>query len=322
MSWIDRIQQSARFLNGLKRRVPPARTAELGLNNIFILPTPEGGLYVLAALVVWIAGINYQNSLMLALAFFMLAMFSVVMVSTYRNLAGLKLTIMPETLIEVGRLASNTLVAEASSDRAAIYCSYGTQTPTLLEVPARGQVAVEVPIVANRRGPHNPGRLKLETRYPQGLFRAWSLIEFSEYALAYPRPIEGERPASGASDQIDGGLRIDQATRDNKIGARPYQDGDDSRSIDWRVTARFQSLHSTEFERPKQQTRRLCWSDYSHLEFEEALGRLCFWVIELSRLELDFSLELPNDELATGHGYHHSQAALTLLAISELGRQA
>ncbi len=148
------------------------------------------------------------------------------------------------------------------------------------------------------------------------------MIEFSEYALAYPRPIEGERPASGASDQIDGGLRIDQATRDNKIGARPYQDGDDSRSIDWRVTARFQSLHSIEFERPKQQTRRLCWSDYSHLEFEEALGRLCFWVIELSRLELDFSLELPKDELATGHGYHHSQAALTLLATSELGRQA
>ena len=319
MSWIDRIQQSARFLKWLKRRVPPTRTAKLGLNNIFILPTPEGGLYVLAALVVWIAGINYQNSLMLALAFFMLAMFLVVMVSTYQNLAGLRLTIVPDALIEVGSLASNTLVAEASSDRAAIYCTYGTHPPTLLEVPVRGQAAIEVPILANRRGLYNPGRLKLETRYPQGLFRAWSLIEFSEHALAYPRPIEGERPALGTGDDPDGGLRIDQATRDNKIGARPYQDGDDSKSIDWRVTARFQSLHSAEFERPKQQARRLCWSDYAHLEFEEALGRLCFWVIELNRLELDFSLELPNDELAMGHGYHHFQAALTLLAKSELG---
>ena len=118
------------------------------------------------ALVVWIAGINYQNSLMLALAFFMLAMFLVVMVLTYQNLAGLKLTIVPETLIEVGRLASNTLVAEAQRSRQQFTAPMVRKRRRRSRYLPEARLPLRCPLWQIGEGHITLTPLKLETRYP------------------------------------------------------------------------------------------------------------------------------------------------------------
>ncbi|MEK9892820.1 MAG: DUF58 domain-containing protein [Pseudomonadales bacterium] len=315
--WIDRVQESPRFARWLNRRVPPTPSHTLGLNNIFIVPTGQGFLFVLCALVVWVAGINYQNTLMLALAFYMFAMFLVVMVQTYQNLAGLTLTLSPPSLVEVGRRDFSTLMATSSHDHHAIDCAYPREMPRLLEVERRKQNTIQVPICPSKRGVFNPGRLRLETRYPQGLFRAWSLIEFSNHSLAYPSPVQDELPEPERSEGTLESARPSWARSDAKVGAKIYQPGDDTRTIDWRVSARFSGLYVKEFEAPVAHQRTLSWEDYPFLTFEAALQRLAYWAIELTHRELDFSLVLPGRMLPRSQGERHLEQALGLLAVAE-----
>lgn len=315
--WIDRVQESPRFARWLNRRVPPTPSHTLGLNNIFIVPTGQGFLFVLCALVVWVAGINYQNTLMLALAFYMFAMFLVVMVQTYQNLAGLTLTLSPPSLVEVGQRDFSTLMATSSHDHHAIDCAYPRELPRLLEVERRKQSTIQVPICSSKRGVFNPGRLRLETRYPQGLFRAWSLIEFSNHSLAYPSPVQDELPEPERSDGTQESARPSRARSDTKVGAKIYQPGDDTRTIDWRVSARFSELYVKEFEAPVAHQRTLSWEDYPFLTFEAALQRLAYWAIELTHRELDFSLVLPGRMLPRSQGERHLEQALGLLAVAE-----
>src|SRR5690606_11869525 len=57
--------------------------------------------------------------------------------------------------------------------------------------------------LAHRGRPH-PGRLRVETRYPLGLLRSWSLVDLDHRPLAWPKPLPGgDCPASGG-DEYDG----------------------------------------------------------------------------------------------------------------------
>src|SRR5690349_25103785 len=61
-------------------------------------------------------------------------------------------------------------------------------------------------VPAERRGWLALGRVMLETRFPLGLFRAWSYVEPESRCLVYPRPETSPLPALAASDQA-GGVR-------------------------------------------------------------------------------------------------------------------
>lgn len=315
--WIDRVQESPRFARWLNRRVPPTSQFALGLNNIFIVPTSQGFLFVLCALVVWVAGINYQNTLMLALAFYMFAVFLVVMVQTYHNLAGLQLSMSPSQLVEVGQSAFSTLTAASAHEHHSIGCAYSGELSVLLEIEARKPATIRVPMRALKRGLVNPGRLRLETTYPQGLFRAWSLIEFSNYGLAYPSPVQDQLPPTNQSHGAEQLTKPTWERSEAKVGAKVYQPGDDTRAIDWRVSARFADIYVKEFEAPIASNTTLSWEDYPHLSFEAALQRLAFWVIELTRQERDFALVLPDRSLPRSKGEKHLEQALGLLALTK-----
>src|SRR5699024_12707024 len=58
------------YARWLAWRMPAARQQRLHQRLIFILPTGYGMLFLAVALAVFIAGINYQNNLLLGLAFF------------------------------------------------------------------------------------------------------------------------------------------------------------------------------------------------------------------------------------------------------------
>ena len=80
-----------RWLRWLKRRIPPSSSVLLDQRRIFIIPSRTGAAFGGAVLLMLLAGINYQNSLAYGLTFFLLAVFVVAILHTYRNLAGLTL---------------------------------------------------------------------------------------------------------------------------------------------------------------------------------------------------------------------------------------
>ncbi|MGL6165381.1 MAG: DUF58 domain-containing protein, partial [Aeromonas veronii] len=73
----------------LKRRIPPARQITLGTRSLFILPTRMGLLYLLVLLAIYLLGTNYQNNLVLLVAYCLGSLFMAAMWLTHRNLLGL-----------------------------------------------------------------------------------------------------------------------------------------------------------------------------------------------------------------------------------------
>ncbi len=85
-------QRRTRWQQGwLARRIPPARQITLQGRCLFILPTRLGLWYLLVMLAIYLLGTNYQNNLVLLVAYGLGSLFMVTMWLTHRNLLGLSL---------------------------------------------------------------------------------------------------------------------------------------------------------------------------------------------------------------------------------------
>src|SRR6202008_5148514 len=75
----------------------------------------------------------------------------------------------------------------------------------VVDIPPRGVSEVVRGVPAPKRGWLPLGRVMLETRFPLGLFRAWSYVEPDARCLVYPRPERSALPPPIA-DAEQGGL--------------------------------------------------------------------------------------------------------------------
>ena len=89
----------------LERRIPPSETVYLDHRRIFIFPTFNGLMFLGVSVILFLAGINYQNNLMLALSFLLVSLFITSIFSTYRNLSGLRLENAGSSPVFVGESA-------------------------------------------------------------------------------------------------------------------------------------------------------------------------------------------------------------------------
>lgn len=299
----------------LDRRLPRARQVRLDQRRIFILPTGYGYLYLIVALLLFFGGINYENNLILALCFLMISLFVVAILHTYRNLSGLSLRAGGGRSGFVGGQGSIevVLIARRRAHRA-LWLRWLDQPPQEASVESGEEIGLWLNLPLVRRGPVRPPRLRVESRYPLGLVRAWSLVSLDQVCLAWPRPLESiDCPADGG-DRERRVAEVAQSGSEEFRGLRDYAPGDPLSQVDWKSYARGRGLHIKLFEEPA--SGRL-WLRYDLLEgrpAEQRLSILCHWVLRLSGENRPFALRLPGAELAPGRGEEQRLRALDLLA--------
>ena len=76
----------SRLNRWLARRIPQKKSHRLQHNNIFILPAKAGMGFILLILLLWLLGTNYQNNLVLGVAFLLLALMVMCIHHKYGNL--------------------------------------------------------------------------------------------------------------------------------------------------------------------------------------------------------------------------------------------
>ena len=79
----------ARWQRWLGRRIPAQSEVRLNQRRIFIIPTRQGLGFLLLIALLLIGAINYQNNLAYFLTFWLLSLFLVAILHTYRSLSGL-----------------------------------------------------------------------------------------------------------------------------------------------------------------------------------------------------------------------------------------
>src|SRR5262245_27755265 len=171
---------------------PPERgVVVLGHRRVYIVPSRLGLLFGAALLILLIGSINYALALGFALTFLLAGMGLAGMVQTARNLAQLRVRAARTEPVFAGEAAQFRLQLEnaAAHDRPEILArQVASGAQATLDVAPAGVSEAVLAVPAARRGWLPLGRVMLETRFPLGLFRAWSYVEPESRCLVYPRP--------------------------------------------------------------------------------------------------------------------------------------
>ncbi|HOL37780.1 MAG TPA: DUF58 domain-containing protein [Rubrivivax sp.] len=289
----------------------------LGQRNIYILPTRAGFAFLLTLVVMLVAAINYQLNLGYALTFLLAGAGLVSMHLTHGNLRGLTLHLKPVASVFAGEPARLEVVL-TNPARArhglGLRPDAAAEATAWCDVDAGGQQTTQLTLVPPVRGWHDVPTLVVQTRFPFGLFRAWSVWRPAGRVLAWPRP-ESPAPALPAPSAASGGRTRHQRSDGGEFdGVRPWRRGDTMRQVVWKKLARANELVSRETAGSERSELWLDWTDTGIAGTEARLSRLAAWVESAERTGIACGLRLPGQELAPGSGEAHRRAALDRLA--------
>ena len=250
--------------------MPPANSITLDQRSIFILPTRQGLVFAVLIFAMVLAGVNYQNSLVYALAFLLASLFMVSIFHTYRSLAGLTLLAGTTQPAFAGEDAEFVVVLSRLGERTheALLLGWGDllQGADLIEDE---EVQVRLFVETRKRGVMNPGRMLIETSYPVGLFRSWSQVDLDMTSIVYPNPIPAG-PVPGAPSTSDDGEQLISDGVEDFYGLREYQRGDPPRHIAWKSYARSEELLTKQFAAYADRRVWLEWDMLSGMDTETA----------------------------------------------------
>ena len=302
------------------RRAPESGPITLGHRRVYILPTRRGVMFGVTLLIMRVGSIHYVLSLGFMLTFLLAGMALAGMVHTVRNLARVTVVTGRTESVFAGESAQFRLFLEnvAPWERPAVMVRHdasGAQIVT--DVPAMGSADVVLPVPAARRGWVPLGRVSLETRFPLGLFRAWSVVRPDCRCLVYPRPEKFPLPPS-SPDAHYGTRKAEAQGTDDYSGLRAYQPADSPRHVAWKQVARSDTMLTKQFSGDASSELWLDWSALPvGLDLEARLSRLAGWVLAAEAAGLSYGLRLPHTQVAPGHGDTHRTDCLTALALHE-----
>jgi uncharacterized protein (DUF58 family) len=305
--WIFRVQ------------VPETPPITLAQRRIFILPTRQGYLFAFTLLLLLVASINYALSLGFTLTFLLASMAGVALLHTWRNLAHLRLRPGRCDPVFAGDIAHFAVNVETPSQaRFSIAMRRPGEEPVYADVIPTETAVIALPVHAARRGLLRCGRLEIFTRYPLGLFHAWSYVDFGLTVLVYPRPdpLAGAPPANARSLSEEG---IPVAGDEEFNMLRQYRAGDTPRQIAWKALAREQGLLTKEFSATASSELWLDWDEARAAGMEARLSILCQWVLQAEDFGQAYGLRLPGREVAPSRGEAHRTRCLEALATFDGG---
>ena len=316
------LERSPRFSNWLYGFTPPERgTVELVHRRVYIVPARLGWFFGGTLAVLLIGSINYALSLGFALTFLVAGLGLAAMVHTARNLARIAVSAGRAEPVFASESAQFRLYLDgrAAFDRPAILARHvASGSQLVVDIPPRTTAEVVLSVPAPKRGRLALGRVMLETRFPLGLFRAWSYIEPDARCVVYPRPERSPLPPF-SGEAAAGSLRTQTPGSDDFAGLRGYQRSDSPRHIAWKAVARSQEMLTKQFTG---ETAAELWLDarlLPHgLSLEQSLSRLAGWVIAAERAGAHYGLRLPGFELPPARGEQHRAACLQALALYAL----
>ncbi|MGB1091344.1 MAG: DUF58 domain-containing protein [Oceanobacter sp.] len=300
----------------LERRFPGQSRVSLGYRSIFILPSATGFLFLLLIVVMLVTAINYKNSLIYASTFWLVSIGLVTMYFTFSNLHGLSLTTRRPSACFAGDVVEIPIRLIAPSHSVwGIRLAFQEQPMRQISVPRREEREFLFSYQTWTRGPLELERLKLESGFPLGLYRAWSWARLEIDGLVYPKP--EFMPFVFEGGDLEGeleGATLDQLGNEDLRGIRDYQPGDSLRQIAWKQVAQGRGMKTKEFDSDKGISCWLSW-DAASGDMESRLSILCGWVLTAHDEGWDYGLQLPGIRIKPDSTDTHRDACLRSLAL-------
>jgi uncharacterized protein (DUF58 family) len=328
----------ARLRRWFESRLPTTDTWALGQRNIYILPTRAGLTFAATLVVMLLASINYQLNLGYALTFLLAGSGLVSMHLTHSNLRGLTLHMKPPPRGFAGEPVPLAIVlGNPGAARHGLALRFAPQelgsrrgdragapggapalpanAPVWVDVPAGGQTQTQLSLVPPQRGWHGLPTVTVETVFPLGLFRAWTVWRPAAQLLAWPQPEQPAPPLPASTSSKDEARHQKRSDGSEFDGVRPWRRGDTMRQVVWKKVARSNQLVSRETAGAVGQELWLEWAQSGVGGSEQRLSRLAAWLVSAEHAGLPCGLRLPGREMAPAATRGQRDAALDVLAL-------
>lgn len=301
--------------NWLQQRRAKALEFTLDRHNLYTFPGTSGLMYLGLTLILWLIGTNYQNNLILALAYGLVSLFIVAILHAYANLAGINICAFESKSVFAGEVAQVPLQLTARNKRGGetIRCQLRGQPSISVELNCQEPLMVYLPVQTTKRGWQASGRLLVESYYPLGLIRCWTWLHIDIDILVYPTPLAEPIPLE--QNKAEHEAASSHRAGDNEFdGLKKYRPGDATKLIAWKALAKGRGLLSKNF---LDELGRECWLDIDQLTgpIEHRLCVLTHWVVHLSNLNKPFGLRLNEQLVAPEQGVGHQEQCLKSLAL-------
>lgn len=304
-------------------RLPVSDTWTLTQGNTYILPTKAGLVFAFTLLLMLLASINYQLNLGYALTFLLAGAGLVSMHITHGTLRGLTLHLRPLQPVFAGDAARlDVVLTNPGRERHGVGLHFHDRDThghsfVWCDVPAQGQASAVLTIVPGRRGRHGVPLLVVETLFPFGLFRAWTMWRPAAQVLAWPRPEDPAPPLPRTrSPHGDQQAAPHSAAGAEFDGVRAWRRGDNLRQVLWKKVARSGELVSRDTAGTVAQELTLAWHDTRGADLEQRLSCLTAWVLQAEHDGHRWTLDLPGQApQPASQGDAHRRAALDALAL-------
>lgn len=295
--------------------------AVLRQRRVYILPTRLGFLLALMLLVMLLGSLNYNNSMAFVFTFLLAGIATVALWQTQRNLLGLEVDCLPSQPVFAGQEAAFNLRLRNPSRRTryAIACQWQSHRLTLTDIPPFAETTLPLLVLTEQRGTLRPGRFRLFTQYPMGLFQAWSPLRLGHTLVVLPKPAAQApppptQPAAAEALGEAGSGEVDFA------GLRDYLPGDPLRHVAWKAYARSETVAVKQFAGSTETRLDLAWEALpSAYGTEQRLAILTRWVLDAHAAGMAYCLSLPGNRLGPAAGDTHRWQCLT--ALAQFGEQ-
>lgn len=302
--------------------------------RVYIVPSRVGFAYVFLILLLLLGAINYNNSLGHLLSFLLVGLGHVAMHHSYRNMQKINIETGTAAAVFCGQSARLPLTFSQDQTRPLYqlqiaYLStppkahwnplkHATKYTVLQNIDrlAPGQVFhTRIALPTRQRGWMTPGRLRIASVFPLGLFFSWFFVTAKQPILVYPTPA-GNRPFPQSTEGSAQQQSTSSSGQDDFAGFQNYRDGDAKHQIAWKAYARDDIIRTKRFSQPLAQSCVFQWEAVADItETEAKLSQLCQWVIQAEAAGMSYGLVLPGHNIPQDRGESHQHACLQALAL-------
>jgi len=299
-----------------KRSGPFDGPVTLTSDRVYIVPTKAGLIFSLLLLTLLIGSINYEKSLGFILTFLLVGIGNILLLSTWRNIAGLEIKKNNVTPVFCGKAAdfSVQIINHQSLDRHSIVLAQDGIEQDIVDCKANTTQLIHFNVVSKQRGRLNAERFRLYTEFPSGLFVAWTWLEISMSCIVYPAP-DTDTTLPVFDHSQSGDTDISGHGMENFSHLRKYHQGDNLNRISWKASAKTDELFSKEFIGAKPVTHWINWNEIAARDNEHRLSIMTALIINAENQQQHYGIKLPETNIAPDVGSKHYHQCLTALAL-------
>ena len=302
----------------LNRRLPPASRVTLAHKSIFILPTGFGLFWIFLVLILFVFGTNYQNNLVIGLSILLLSLFNTCIIYSYRNLAGLTLNASVSPQAYAGETLVFPVKLSSSQPQFEVLLNYPDNQMKVVKAIGKEPIVSLIPFDNLIRGRISPGRLKIESRYPLGLCRAWSHVNLDNPHIVFAKPLVSHsqlKSIDADNQNITGDRGMHIPGVDEFKGLKQHIPGESLRQVAWKQLAQGRGMLSKEFQQPQGEPHWLIIEDLNSPDLEKQLSELTWAIDKMSGRGQVFGLIIGRKKILPSEGDAHRVHCLQELAL-------